>query len=413
MLDKRIAIIGSGISGLTCGYHLTKMGAEITLFESEDYIGGHTHTVETNFEGEQAAIDTGFIVFNDRTYPNFIKLMEGIGVDYQPTEMSFSVRNDNLDLEYNGSSLNGLFAQRTNLLRPQFYRMLFDITRFNKQVRTIAQSDGETTIGEYLQRSNYSPLFKDTYLLPMIAAIWSMGTDDCLDFPLHFFVRFFENHGLLDLANRPQWYTIKGGSSSYVEPLTSGFKQHIRLNSKVTGVVRTEAGIVVRVGNENHQFDEVVFACHGDQALSLLEQPSEDERNVLSHFVFSDNRVVLHTDVTHLPRREGAWASWNYRITERGATESTLTYNMNILQRLQKKHTYMVTLNQDVDPHQTIAEFRYRHPLYTVSMIEAQKQWRKISGVNRMHYCGAYWHNGFHEDGVRSGLRVCSMMEGK
>ena len=412
-MDKRIAIIGSGISGLTCGYYLTKMGADITMFESEDYIGGHTHTVATEFEGEQAAIDTGFIVFNDRTYPNFIKLMEEIGVGYQPTEMSFSVRNDNLGLEYNGSSMNGLFAQRANLLRPQFYRMLLDITRFNKQVRTVTQSEGETTIGEYLQRSNYSPLFKDNYLLPMIAAIWSMGTEDCLDFPLHFFVRFFQNHGLLDLSNRPQWYTIIGGSSSYIEPLTADFRQHIRLNTKVSGVVRTESGVVVKAGNENHQFDEVIFACHGDQALSLLEQPSEVEKRVLSHFQFSDNRVILHTDVTHLPRREGAWASWNYLITERGAAESTLTYNMNILQRLQKKHTYLVTLNQDVDSQKTIAEFRYSHPVYTVAMIEAQNEWQKISGVDRMHFCGAYWHNGFHEDGVRSGLRVCAMLEGK
>ena len=412
-MGKRIAIIGSGIAGLTCGYYLTKAGAEITMFESEDYIGGHTHTVATDFDGEQAAIDTGFIVFNDRTYPNFIKLMEEIGVGYQPTEMSFSVRNDTLDLEYNGSSLNGLFAQRTNLLRPQFYRMLLDITRFNKQVRTITEADGETTIGEYLQRSNYSPLFKDNYLLPMIAAIWSMGTEDCLDFPLHFFVRFFKNHGLLDLTNRPQWYTIKGGSSSYIKPLTAGFKQHIRLNSKVSGVARTETGVVVKAGNENHQFDEVVFACHGDQALSLLEQPHEDEKRVLAQFQFSDNRVILHTDVAHLPRREGAWASWNYLITERGSTESTLTYNMNILQRLQKKHTYLVTLNQDIDPRKTIAQFRYSHPVYNMAMIEAQSAWRKISGVDRIHFCGAYWHNGFHEDGVRSGLRVCSMLEGK
>ncbi len=412
-MDKHIAIIGSGISGLTCGYYLTKMGADITMFESEDYIGGHTHTVETDFEGEQAAIDTGFIVFNDRTYPHFIKLMEEIGVGYQPSEMSFSVRNDNLDLEYNGSSINGLFAQRTNLLRPKFYRMLSDITRFNKEVRTIGEAEGETTIGDYLQRTNYSPLFKNNYLLPMIAAIWSMGTEDCLEFPLHFFVRFFDNHGLLDLTNRPQWYTIKGGSSSYIEPLTGAFKERIRLTSKVTGVARSEAGIVVRAGGENHHFDEVVFACHADQALAMLEQPSDDERRILSHFQFSYNRVVLHGDVSHLPRRKGAWASWNYRITERGAAESTLTYNMNILQRLQKKHTYLVTLNQDVDHHQTIAEFRYSHPVYTVPMIEAQKEWQKISGIDRAHFCGAYWRNGFHEDGVHSGLRVCSMLEGK
>ena len=412
MENKRIAIIGSGIAGLTCGYYLNKKGMDITLFEAADYIGGHTHTVTTDYNSEQAAIDTGFIVFNDRTYPNFNSLLNEIGVDYQPTEMSFSVRNDRLDLEYNGSSVNGLFAQRRNLLRPSFYKMLGDITRFNKEVRTISDSEAESTIGEYLQRSPYGSLFKDNYLLPMIAAIWSMGTEDCLDFPLHFFRRFFDNHGLLDLTNRPQWYTIKGGSSSYIEPLTAGFRDRIRLNSAVTRVERSEDGVIVRSGDEFSRFDEVVFACHGDQALAVLQQPDKNERRILSRFHFSDNRVVLHTDSSHLPRRKGAWASWNYRITDRGAAQSTLTYNMNILQRLQKRHTYLVTLNQDVDPHHIISEFRYSHPVYTVSMIDAQKQWQRISGVDRLHYCGAYWHNGFHEDGVRSALRVCAMLEG-
>lgn len=410
-MNKNIGIIGTGISGLTCGYYLSKKGAEVTLFEAADYIGGHTHTVQTEFENEQASIDTGFIVFNDRTYPRFISLMEEIGVDYQPTEMSFSVRNDRLDLEYNGTNVNGLFAQRSNLLRPRFYRMLSDIKRFNKEVRTISDSEAESTIGEYLQRSNYSPLFIDNYLLPMIAAIWSMGTEDCLDFPLHFFIRFFENHGLLDLTNRPQWYTIKGGSSSYIEPLIKGFQNRIRLNSPVTGVERTESDVMVRTGDDEIPFDEVIFACHGDQALAILQQPTEEEHTILSQFQFSDNRVVLHTDSSHLPRRKNAWASWNYRITERGAAQSTLTYNMNILQRLQKEHTYLVTLNQDIDRRHIIAEFNYSHPVYNVSMIEAQQKWPHISGIDRLHYCGAYWHNGFHEDGVRSAVRVCNMLE--
>ena len=410
-MNKNIGIIGTGISGLTCGYYLSKKGAEVTLFEAADYIGGHTHTVQTEFENEQASIDTGFIVFNDRTYPHFISLMEEIGVDYQPTEMSFSVRNDRLDLEYNGTNVNGLFAQRSNLLRPRFYRMLSDIKRFNKEVRTISDSEAESTIGEFLQRSNYSPLFVDNYLLPMIAAIWSMGTEDCINFPLHFFIRFFENHGLLDLTNRPQWYTIKGGSSSYIEPLIKGFQNRIRLNSPVTGVERTESDVVVRAGDDEIHFDEVIFACHGDQALAILQQPTGDEHNILSQFQFSDNRVVLHTDSSHLPRRKNAWASWNYRITERGAAQSTLTYNMNILQRLQKEHTYLVTLNQDIDRRHIIAEFNYTHPVYNVSMIEAQRKWQRISGIDRLHYCGAYWHNGFHEDGVRSALRVCTMLE--
>lgn len=410
MKTKNVAIVGTGIAGLTTAFYLKKAGHRIKLFESADYIGGHTHTVDTEYDGEQARIDTGFIVFNDRTYPNFIALLDEIGVDYQPTEMSFSVRNDRQNLEYNGTDINGLFAQRSNLLRPKFYRLLKDIMHFNKAVRTSSESDEHTTIGEFLDQARYSAWFSDNYLLPMIAAIWSMGADDCRDFPLKFFVKFFSNHGLLDLVNRPQWYTIKGGSSSYIAPLTAGFRGDIMLTTPVHGIERTEDGVLVNSSEGVESFDEVVLACHGDQALSMVKEPTDNERNILSNFEFSSNRVVLHADQSHLPRRHKAWASWNYQVTEAGAERSTLTYNMNILQRLDNKHTYLVTLNQDIEPARTIREFTYSHPVYTVPMIEAQKQWQEISGVDRIHYCGAYWFNGFHEDGVKSGLRVAKML---
>ncbi len=410
MKPKQIAIVGSGISGLSAAYYLTKAGHRITLFEAADYIGGHTHTVDTEYGGEQAGIDTGFIVFNDRTYPNFIALLDEIGIDYQPTEMSFSVRNDHENLEYNGTDINGLFAQRTNLLRPRFYRLLRDIMHFNKAVRNRPDGSAAATIGEFLEQSRYSAWFSDNYLLPMISAIWSMGADDCRDFPLEFFVRFFSNHGLLDLVNRPQWYTIKGGSSSYIAPLTDGFRSAIKLNTAVDRIERNETGVTVHTINGSRSFDEVVLACHADEALAMLQQPSSAEQRILSCFEFSSNRVVLHTDTSHLPRRRTAWASWNYRVTDAGSVCSTLTYNMNILQRLDKKHTYLVTLNQDIDPACTLREFTYSHPVYTVPMIEAQEQWQSISGVDRLHYCGAYWFNGFHEDGVKSGLRVATML---
>jgi predicted NAD/FAD-binding protein len=411
MIPKKIAVIGSGISGLSCAYRLKKSGHNPTVYEAADYIGGHTHTVETEFGGERASIDTGFIVFNDRTYPNFIALLDEIGVNYQPTEMSFSVRNDQVGLEYNGTDINGLFAQRSNLVRPRFYRLLKDIMHFNKAMKSGSETNPEATIGSFLERADYSPWFTDNYLLPMISAIWSMGTEDCRDFPLGFFTRFFDNHGLLDLVNRPQWYTIIGGSSSYIAPLTAAFREDIMLNTAVQRVERSADGVIVHSTAGSDRFDQVVLACHGDQALALLENPHEDERRVLANFSFSSNRVVLHTDQSHLPRRRRAWASWNYRVTDAGAELSTLTYNMNILQRLDKKHTYLVTLNQDIDPGCVISEFNYSHPVYSSAMIEAQKQWHQISGVDRIHFCGAYWYNGFHEDGVKSGLRVSEMLE--
>lgn len=407
---RKIAIIGTGISGLTCGYKLAD-DHDITLYEAADYIGGHTHTVDAARDDEEARIDTGFIVFNDHTYPNFIQLLNELKVAYQPTEMSFSVRNDEIDLEYNGNTFSSLFAQKSNYFRPKFWGMLRDIVRFNKDVRKESSSSPDLTIGQYLAREKYGSLFKDNYLLPMISAIWSMGLESCRDFPLHFFVRFFDNHGLLNVVNRPQWHTIEGGSSSYIEPLTAKFKDKIVLSNPVKRVERLAEGVRVTTAENEGMYDDVIFACHGDQALQILSEPSKDEQRVLQEFSFSDNLVVLHTDTSHLPVRKKAWASWNYRMIDAAREQTILTYNMNILQRLQKKHTYLVTLNQEIDSKHVINEYRYMHPIYTPAMVRAQEQWQQISGVNHIHYCGAYWFNGFHEDGVRSGLRVSEMLE--
>lgn len=407
---KQIAIIGSGISGLTCAYYLSKKH-EITVFEAADYIGGHTHTVDVENRGEKASIDTGFIVFNDRTYPNFIRLITELGVAYQPTQMSFSVRNDAANLEYSSRNLNTLFTQRSNLLRPSFLRMLLDIVKFNRDVRKEKEDDRGLTIGRYLETSAYGTLFRENYLLPMISAIWSMGLDSCQEFPLQFFARFFENHGLLTITDQPQWYTIKGGSSRYIGPLTEPFKDKIKLNTPVLSVARKETGIAVRTADGTQVFDDVIFACHGDQALALLSEPTPAEREILGQFRFTDNQVVLHTDTAHLPVRQKAWASWNYRMLDAGRELTTLTYNMNILQRLNKRHTYLVTLNQKIDGARVLGRFNYSHPVYTTGAVAALKRWREISGRTNIHYCGAYWFNGFHEDGVRSALRVCDMLE--
>ena len=409
MRRQHIAIIGSGISGLTCAHHLNSTH-DITIFEAGDYVGGHTHTVQVEKEGEVSDIDTGFIVFNDRTYPEFMKMMDSIGVKYQPTEMSFSVRNDSLDLEYNGNTINSLFSQRRNLLRPSFLGMVRDIVRFNKEVRGAA-GDEQLTIGDFLAKRKYSLMFKDNYLLPMISAIWSMGLETCKDFPLQFFVRFFDNHGLLSIVNRPQWYTIIGGSSSYIEPLTAPFKDKIKVGTPVLGVERGDDAVEIITKSGNESFDQVIFACHGEQALSLLASPTSHEETILRPFRTSSNSVVLHTDASLLPKRPLSWASWNYNMVDAAKEQTTLTYNMNILQRLSKKYTYLVSLNQEIVKEHVLREFEYHHPIFSLEAIKAQTSWETISGRNRTHYCGAYWFNGFHEDGVKSGLRVKNTIE--
>jgi predicted NAD/FAD-binding protein len=351
-------------------------------------------------------------VFNDRTYPRFIELLESLGVQYQPTQMSFSVRNDTIDLEYNGHNLNSLFAQRRNVIRPGFLRMVREIVRFNGEVRSAAGEGSSDSLGDFLARHNYSALFRENYLLPMVSAIWSMGLASCMDFPLEFFVRFFDNHGLLDITNRPQWYTIKGGSSSYIGPLTAPFKDRIHLNSPVLQVKRDgeKVEVVTEAGTSVH--DQVVFACPAGRALSLLESPTPEEGAVLGEFTTSENRVVLHNDTSFLPKRRLAWASWNYNMVDSARQQSTLTYNMNILQRLNTKNTYLVTLNQEVPKEHILQTFQYSHPVYTTGAVKAQAGWDRISGHNRSHFCGAYWFNGFHEDGVRSGQRVASTLGG-
>ncbi|WP_406667920.1 NAD(P)/FAD-dependent oxidoreductase [Gallaecimonas sp. GXIMD1310] len=403
-----VAVVGSGIAGMTAAYYLSRH-YDVTLFEAGDYLGGHTHTVDVELDGEKSAIDTGFIVFNDRTYPRFQRLLEELKVAYQPTEMSFSVRNDALALEYNGHSLRTLFAQKRNLLRPAFWRLIRDILRFNKDARQEITAPSAQTLGQYLDARAFGPLFVDNYLLPMGAAIWSMGLAQMRDFPLQFFATFFHNHGLLDVANRPQWFTIAGGSRQYIAPLLAPVKERIYLNTPVTRIERSGGKVQLFSKEQQWQFDQVVLACHSDQALAMLANPSEAEQQVLGQLTYSDNQVVLHTDTSHLPKRSLAWASWNYRMN-RHQHKPVVTYDMNILQRLKKRFTYLVTLNDQVADDKVLGRYTYAHPVYTIDAINAQKRWADISGVDGVHYCGAYWFNGFHEDGVHSALRVCKQL---
>lgn len=406
----KVAIIGSGISGLTCAWLLARQH-DIQLFEASDWIGGHTHTVDVHLQGRDYAVDTGFIVFNDWTYPNFIRLMERLGVASQPTEMSFSVHDPASGLEYNGNNLNSLFAQRRNLFSPGFWGMLREILRFNHDAQAdldAGRINPAITLGDYLRMGGYGERFRDHYLVPMGAAIWSMPLDDMLAFPLQFFVRFFKNHGLLSVNDRPQWRVISGGSRSYVAPLTASFADHIRLSCPVTWVERDAEGVTLHSAAGSERFDKVVFACHSDQALALLAQPSATEAEVLGALPYADNEVVLHTDTRLLPRRPLAWASWNYRLGGPRQRPAAVTYNMNILQGIQAPETFCVSLNQGeaIDPARVLARFSYAHPQFSLEGVRAQARWEEINAKQHSYFCGAYWGNGFHEDGVVSALRV-------
>ncbi|OWL90751.1 NAD(P)/FAD-dependent oxidoreductase [Halopseudomonas aestusnigri] len=408
----RIAIVGSGIAGLVSAYLLSRRH-EVTVFEAGDWIGGHTHTVDVEIDQQRHAIDTGFIVFNDWTYPNFIRLLEQLGVESQPTEMSFSVCDPRSGLEYNGNNLNTLFAQRSNLLSPGFLRMLMDILRFNREAIADLEAGGlhgQMTLGDYLQQQRYSQRFIDHYIVPMGSAIWSMSLKEMLSFPLAFFIRFFHNHGLLSVNDRPQWRVIKGGSRSYIPALSKPFADNIRLDCPVQRIRRDETGVTVLSRQGEERFDRIVLACHSDQALKLLEQPSPEEQAILGDIRYADNDVVLHTDTRLLPSRRLAWASWNYRLGGDPEQPAALTYNMNILQGLDASRTFCVSLNQtdQIDPAQILGRFTYAHPQFSVAASAAQKQWQTLLGKQHTFFCGAWWANGFHEDGVVSALRVAS-----
>lgn len=406
----KIAIVGSGIAGLTCAYLLNRQH-DIQVFEASDWIGGHTHTVDVLVDGRSYAIDTGFIVFNDWTYPNFIRLLEQIGVGFKPTEMSFSVSDPATSVEYNGHDLNTLFAQRSNLLSPAFWGMLRDILRFNRQsLDDLANNriSADTTLGQYLDSNGYGRRFIEHYIVPMGSAIWSMSLADMLGFPLQFFVRFCKNHGLLSVSDRPQWQVIEGGSRSYVAPLTASFAERIRLNCPVSRVVRDQDGVTLHSAAGAERFDKVVFACHSDQALALLDQASEKESEILGALPYANNDVVLHTDTRLLPKRKLAWASWNYRLGGPREQMAAVTYDMNILQGIDSDTTFCVSLNQTaaIDPSKILARFQYAHPQYSLAGTAAQARWEELLGAQHTYYCGAYWANGFHEDGVVSALRV-------
>lgn len=401
----KIAIVGSGIAGNVaarrlCGEH------EITVYEAGAHVGGHSHTHAVELGGRSFQVDTGFIVFNDWTYPRFNALLQELDVATQASAMSFSVRNDAAGLEYNGTTINTLFAQRRNLLRPSFLAMVRDILRFNREApQLLHQGGGELPLGELLHRQRYGRPFIDHYIIPMGAAIWSTSPRSMFAFPARFFVRFLMNHGMLSVNDRPLWRTVRGGSARYVEKLTAPFRDRIRLNTPVEWIRRQPGSVFLKArGQEPQRYDALFLACHSDQALGLLADATAAEREVLGAIPYQRNEAVLHTDARLMPRRRLAWACWNYHSLPQRDGPLALTYNMNMLQNLDAPEQLLVTLNRSdaVDPSRVILRAAYDHPVFTPESVAAQARHREVNGHHGTYYCGAWWRNGFHEDGVVS-----------
>jgi predicted NAD/FAD-binding protein len=404
----RIAIIGAGISGLACAHALHGEGHELDVFEAADRAGGHANTVDVETDAGRLAVDTGFIVFNDRNYPNFERLLGELGVATQPSSMSFGV-SDGADFEYNSASPNGLFAHRGHLRDRAFHRMVGDLIRFNRDARALLASDDDPTLAQWLEQRGYSQAFVDRLIVPQVSAVWSTDPGQMWSFPARFLAEFFDNHGMFELRGRPRWRTITGGSRTYVEAIALPWRDRLRLATPIEEVVRADTHVLVTPrGGRPEEFDAVVFACHSDQAMAILADPTDGERDLLGAIPYRRNQAVLHTDRSLLPRRRRAWASWNYHLDPQVPDLPTVTYHMNRLQALGSAEQLCVTLNRTsaIDPDKVLATIDYAHPVYTREGIAAQARVHEISGVNRTHYCGAYWGAGFHEDGAASGLRA-------
>lgn len=409
---KRIAIIGGGISGLTAAYLLGRHH-EVSLFEREPRLGGHTHTIRVPTTDGEVALDTGFLVHNERTYPNLVRLFAELQVRTRPSDMSFSVSCPSSGFEYSSRGALGFFAQPRSVVRIDHYRLLRDIVRFNREAPMVLTTPGaeEWTLGSFVARERYGEAFTAHYLVPMTSAIWSASVDSMTAFPVQTLVRFMQNHGMLSVASPVPWRVVHGGSDTYIPGMIRNLRERVHLDARVQSVTRSEAGATISFADQPARcFDEVIFACHGDQVLPLLGDPTAAEREVLGAFRTTVNETVLHTDVRVLPRSPRARASWNYRLDADPGRPPSVTYDLNRLQGIAGRTTYCVTLNprQKLEPSSVIGEFEYRHPQFTRASIAAQARWIDVSGVNHTHYCGAYWRYGFHEDGVVSAQRVAA-----
>ncbi len=410
----KVAVIGTGISGLAAAHRLSDR-ADLTVFEADRRTGGHANTVVVESELGFEAVDTGFIVFNDRNYPEFTRILEQMEVASRPSSMSFSYSDG--EFEYAGRDLGSLFARRSNMVRPSFLRMLAEFVRFQRLLRQLVETGEQgPSLDEFLARHGFSPALRDRVVVPLVASVWSADPGQMSSFPVGFLARFLDNHGLLSLRGRPNWRTIEGGSWQYVEALTAPIRDRVRTATPVDRVVRFDDCVeVVPRGGPAERFDEVVIATHSDQALRMLADPSRAEQEVLASIAYQSNHTILHTDESVMPDRRAAWASWNYRQTGGRTGRATLTYDMNRLQGLSCRRRFFVSLNMEelIDPGSVLAEFDYEHPVFTPRTVASQARWEEISGVRRTHFCGAYWRNGFHEDGAFSGLRAARAVESR
>lgn len=411
----KIAVVGAGIAGMVAAQELAK-SHQVDVFEASGYPGGHTDTHHVQVQGLQYAIDSGFIVYNEANYPRFCRFLDELGVCGRDTEMSFSVSNQRTGLEYNPADLARLFCQRRNLINPRFYRMLWDLLRFYREAPGLLQQpDDAMTLGDFLQQRGYSRAFIDDHLFPMACALWSGPAVSAASFPAHYFVQFMHNHRMLSLTNRPTWRTLVGGSQSYVDAWMAQFSGRLFCHSPVQLVQSDGAGSLarLRVNGEWHDYDGIFMACHADQALAMLAEPSAAEQHILGAITFQSNHMQLHSDTRLLPHRRAAWASWNVRVSPESEEQCTVSYNMNILQGLTAPVEFIVSLNSSrwVDPALVLAERDYRHPLYTTASLRARKKWRDINAVRGLYYCGAYWGWGFHEDGVTSAERAVALFQ--
>jgi uncharacterized protein len=408
----RIAIVGTGISGMVAAHRLHREH-EIVVYEAAGRLGGHSNTVRVEAEDGPHDIDTGFIVFNDRNYPNFEALLEELGVAGQRSHMGFSVSDGRGKFEYSGTPW-GLFARPSHLLSPSFLGMLREWRRFNREAQALIGANGTApSLGHWLEQRGFSKLFIDRLIVPQASAVWSADPEQMWSFPASFMAEFFDNHGMYSLRDRPRWRTVSGGSRSYVEAISAPWRERVRLRSPVRRIERLADRVRIESNaGEAEDFDEVVIATHSDQALALLGDPSEREREILGAIPYQRNEAVLHTDTSLMPRRRAAWSSWNFHLAGEPPRGSTVTYWMNNLQRLRAKRDYLVTLNRgaEIDPAKVLRRFEYDHPMYTAAGVAAQARHGEISGFDRTHYCGAYWGWGFHEDGVVSALRVCERL---
>jgi uncharacterized protein len=408
----RVAVVGAGVSGLVAARELMRAGHDVHVFEAGAHAGGHVNTVAVDTQAGRLDVDTGFIVLNDRNYPNFERLLDELSVPTQPTGMSFSVADGAGEFEWSTRPL-GVFAKGSHLVDPRFHRMLYDLVRFFREARTLVGTNGSgPSLTHFMSERGYSRYFVERLLIPQVSSVWSADPAALDSFPARFLAEFFDNHGALQLVGRPRWRTVTGGARRYVAALIRPFAERVHLSAPVLALRREAAGVAVDLPGATERFDEVVVAVHSDQALAMLGAPTAAEREVLGAIPYQPNEAALHTDVSLMPRRRTAWASWNFHLTDDPAGRTTVTYDMNRLQSLVAAERFLVTLNrtQRIDPERLIRTIDYAHPVFTREGVAAQARWGEISGADRIHYCGAYWRWGFHEDGVWSALRACRQL---